>query len=70
LQKLRIDIFVPGVETVLHGGDSIGHFGGQIGAFADVVLQVVEVGSAVFEAFDQFVIADSDDSAGDAALAC
>jgi hypothetical protein len=68
LQKFGVDVFVPGVEAGLHGGDSVWHFGGQIGAFADVVLQVVEVESAIFEAFDQFVVSDSDGAAGDAAL--
>ena len=68
LQKPGVDVFVPGVELALHGGDAVGHAGGPIIAFADVVLQVVKVQSSVFEALDEFVIADPNRGSGNSAL--
>jgi len=68
LEELGVDFLVPGVEFFPHGLGFVGHRFGEVFAFSDIFLEIVEGDGAVFVVFKEFEFAHSDGSAGDAAL--
>lgn len=59
-EKFRVNILVPCVKVLAHGRDSFRLFFGEVLSLAGILQQVVEVGTAIFEAFYKLVAALAD----------
>lgn len=59
-EKFRVNILVPCVKVLAHGRDSFRLFSGKVFPFSGIFQQIVEVGTAIFEAFYKLVAALAD----------
>ena len=67
-EKFRINFPVPCVKVLAHGRDSFRLFPGKVFPLSGIFQQVVEVGAAILEAFDELVATLANGSTGKTAL--
>ena len=68
LQKLRIDLLIPGVQHAAHLLDALWVLGCQVFALTDVQLEIVQMHLAIFETFDELPVVHPNRASWEASL--